>query len=118
MDKSRRSFLQKSSLLALTGLGTQMFSSSLLNAMTSESVSLLNEPFTLPPLPYAYDDLEPFVDNMTMEIHHSKHHKAYIDNLNKAIVEGNITASLEELIKNISNSCENFLNSKKDYSWF
>ena len=44
-------------------------------------------PFTLPPLPYALDALEPHIDARTMEIHHSKHHKAYVDNLNKAMVD-------------------------------
>jgi superoxide dismutase, Fe-Mn family len=43
------------------------------------------EVFTLAPLPYASDALEPHIDKMTMEIHHGRHHKAYIDNLNKAI---------------------------------
>ena len=42
-------------------------------------------PFSLPPLPYAYDALEPFLDAQTMQIHHDKHHQAYVDNLNKAI---------------------------------
>ena len=41
-------------------------------------------PFTLPPLPYAYDALEPHIDAQTMQIHHDKHHAAYIANLNKA----------------------------------
>src|SRR6516164_605969 len=41
--------------------------------------------FTLPPLPYPPDALEPSIDKMTMEIHHGKHHKAYVDNLNKAL---------------------------------
>jgi Fe-Mn family superoxide dismutase len=40
---------------------------------------------TLPPLPYAYDALEPYIDAETMHIHHDKHHKAYVDNLNKAL---------------------------------
>jgi superoxide dismutase, Fe-Mn family len=42
-------------------------------------------PFTLPPLPYAYDALEPHIDAKTMEIHHDKHHQAYVTNLNKAL---------------------------------
>jgi superoxide dismutase, Fe-Mn family len=41
--------------------------------------------FTLPPLPYAPDALEPHIDKMTMEIHHGKHHQAYVTNLNKAL---------------------------------
>ena len=42
-------------------------------------------PFTLAPLPYAYDALEPFIDAQTMQIHHDKHHQAYVTNLNKAL---------------------------------
>ena len=41
--------------------------------------------FTLPPLPYAFDALEPYIDKLTMEIHHDKHHGAYVTNLNKAL---------------------------------
>jgi len=43
--------------------------------------------FTLPALPYALDALEPHIDARTMEIHHGRHHKAYVDNLNKAVAE-------------------------------
>ena len=42
-------------------------------------------PFTLPDLPYAFDALEPHIDARTMEIHHDKHHKTYVDNLNAAL---------------------------------
>ena len=42
-------------------------------------------PFTLPALPYPSDALEPHIDKMTMEIHHGKHHNAYVTNLNNAI---------------------------------
>ena len=41
--------------------------------------------YVLPPLPYANDALEPHIDAKTMEIHHDKHHNAYVTNLNKAI---------------------------------
>lgn len=102
MDKSRRSFLKKGSLLTLAGMGTQVLSGSLLKAMSSSESVSLNEPFLLPTLPYSYDALEPFVDTMTMEIHYSKHHKAYVDNLNKAMAEGKINATLDELLMNAS----------------
>jgi superoxide dismutase, Fe-Mn family len=56
--------------------------------------------FTLPALPYAHDALEPHIDSLTMQIHHGKHHQAYVDNLNKAIAgTPNENKSLEELVK-------------------
>lgn len=59
--------------------------------------------YTLPALPYAYNALEPHFDARTMEIHHTKHHQAYINNANAAL-EGTEFASLsvEELLKNIN----------------
>ena len=42
-------------------------------------------PFQLPPLPYAYDALEPYIDEETMHLHHDRHFQTYIDNLNKAL---------------------------------
>lgn len=58
---------------------------------------------TLPALPYGYDALEPHIDTQTMQIHHGKHHQAYVDNLNKALAgtDGE-NKSLEELMANIS----------------
>ncbi|MBU6193220.1 MAG: superoxide dismutase, partial [Bacteroidetes bacterium] len=54
-------------------------------------------PFELPALPYAYNALEPHFDAMTMEIHHSKHHAAYVNNLNAALLgTPNEGKSLEE----------------------
>src|ERR1700721_3556891 len=60
--------------------------------------------FTLPPLPYAFDALEPHIDAKTMEIHHDKHHGAYVTNLNKAL-EGHADLqklSIEELLAQIN----------------
>ena len=55
--------------------------------------------FTLPALPYAHDALEPFIDVTTMQIHHGKHHQAYVDNLNKAIAgTPNEGKTIEELV--------------------
>ncbi|MEO5948100.1 MAG: superoxide dismutase [Chitinophagaceae bacterium] len=57
-------------------------------------------PFTLPALPYAHDALEPHIDKETMQIHHGKHHQAYVDNLNKAIAStDHENKSLDELIE-------------------
>ncbi|MEY2941708.1 MAG: hypothetical protein RJA67_1394 [Bacteroidota bacterium] len=56
--------------------------------------------FSLPALPYAFDALEPHIDRLTMEIHHDRHHKAYVDNLNKALP--GTTKSLEEILAAVS----------------
>ena len=57
--------------------------------------------FTLAPLPYAYDALEPHIDKETMTIHHDRHHQAYVDNVNKAIAgTENENKTIEELVKN------------------
>jgi Fe-Mn family superoxide dismutase len=59
--------------------------------------------FTLDPLPYAFDALEPHIDARTMEIHHGKHHQAYVTNLNNALAgTPGENLSLEELCRNIS----------------
>ena len=71
-------------------------------AQTS-STAAATGPFTVPPLPYAYDALEPHIDARTMEIHHDKHHAAYVANLNKAVAEfpdvGKM--SVEDMLKNL-----------------
>ena len=61
-------------------------------------------PFTLPPLPYAPDALEPHIDKMTMEIHHGKHHQAYVTNLNAALDKHPElqSKSIEDLLKGIN----------------
>jgi superoxide dismutase, Fe-Mn family len=59
---------------------------------------------TLPPLPYAFDALEPHIDAQTMQIHHGKHHQAYVNNLNAALEKHPDLQSktVEELLKNIN----------------
>ncbi|MFY3137036.1 superoxide dismutase [Achromobacter xylosoxidans] len=59
--------------------------------------------YTLPPLPYAYDALEPHIDALTMEIHHSKHHQTYVNNLNAALEGAGIAADepIEALVARI-----------------
>ena len=59
--------------------------------------------FTLPALPYAFNALEPHIDARTMEIHHDKHHAAYVNNLNAAIKDTEWDSkSIDEIVKNIS----------------
>jgi Fe-Mn family superoxide dismutase len=60
--------------------------------------------FTLPPLPYAYDALEPTIDTQTMQIHHDKHHAAYVNNLNAALKDHPDlqSKSIEELIRGLN----------------
>jgi len=98
MSSSRREFILKTALVAVSG------------AMLSRPFDVLAENgsgaasgFTLAPLPYSYDALEPHIDKLTMEIHHTKHHQAYVTNLNKALADNGIEAgSLEELLMNVS----------------
>jgi Fe-Mn family superoxide dismutase len=63
-----------------------------------------NGPFTVPPLPYAFDALEPHIDAKTMEIHHDKHHATYVANLNKAVAEAPAlhSKSLKEILQDLN----------------
>jgi Fe-Mn family superoxide dismutase len=60
-------------------------------------------PFTLPPLPYPFDALEPYIDAQTMQIHHDRHHGAYVNNLNAAVAKHPSLAgkTVEELMRNL-----------------
>jgi len=64
--------------------------------------------FELPPLPYAYNALEPTIDEETMHLHHDKHHQAYVTNLNNAVQGTQFeNMSVEDLIRNLSSVPEN-----------
>jgi len=77
--------------------------------MTEAQGTAQAAPYTVPPLPYAFDALEPYIDAKTMEIHHDKHHGAYVKNLNAAL-EGHADLaklSVEALISKIDSVPEN-----------
>jgi superoxide dismutase, Fe-Mn family len=105
----RREFLAASSIawVALSNaerLGARLFSGG--EPAKSESESIPKEkamPFTVPPLPYGFDALEPHIDAKTMEIHHDKHHGTYVTNLNKAL-DGRPdlqSKSIDDLLKDL-----------------
>ena len=99
----RRAFFKKIGLIGLSGIATKLVSNEQLNALEilgNEGVK--NTPFTLPALPYAYNALEPFIDEQTMTIHHTKHHQAYVDKLNKAVENMGGKFVLDEAFKTIS----------------
>jgi superoxide dismutase, Fe-Mn family len=70
--------------------------------------SPVSGPYTLPPLPYPYEALEPHIDTLTMQIHHDKHHKAYVDNANRLLADQPELAKLsaEELLKSLNKAPE------------
>jgi Fe-Mn family superoxide dismutase len=85
-------------------LKTTALATAALSALpTGSLLAQTNPPFTLDPLPYAADALEPHIDARTMEIHHDKHHGAYVANLNKALASAPEAAgkSLEAMLKSL-----------------
>ena len=83
--------------------------------------------FVLPPLPYAYDALEPHIDARTMEIHYTKHHQAYVDNLNAALKDypewqkkslDEIVHSIDKLPKEIATTVKNNGGGHFNHSFF
>jgi len=104
-DKSRRSFLKKGMALAAAAAVVP----SMKNTLFADSPPVAPEApgssdlYMLPPLPYGYDALEPYIDAQTMQIHHDKHHAGYVSKLNKALGEVSDAsidkASLEDLFR-------------------
>ena len=96
---TRRIAIQKTALVtAALAVGTQ------LSPAQAQSAAAPTGPFHLDPLPYPFDALEPHIDAQTMQIHHDKHHAAYVTNLNKAMIDQPDLAkkSAAELISNLS----------------
>lgn len=105
MADNRRDFLKKGALLGLGTIAGALKSEVFVTSPQTNDLNFINTPFNLPALPYAYDALEPFIDRQTMEIHHSKHHKSYVDKLNSADLSSlNMKLSDTDKCKSISNS--------------
>jgi superoxide dismutase, Fe-Mn family len=85
MDNKRRDFLKKSALLGLAGLAGDLIGENKLSVLDDLAKAGDGGKFSLPALPYEYNALEPFIDGQTMQIHHGKHHQAYVDKLNAAL---------------------------------
>jgi Fe-Mn family superoxide dismutase len=79
--------MSRRQLLFSTGLGATALALSPLSRLVADDKKAIKDEFTLPPLPYDYDALKKSIDEETMKIHHDKHHKAYVDNLNKAMAD-------------------------------
>ena len=97
----RREFFKKIGLLGLSSIATKLVSNEQLQALESigkENFVVTAEAFTLPALPYAYNALEPFIDELTMTIHHTKHHKGYVDKLN-ATPSTNMNYQVDDITK-------------------
>lgn len=95
-NNSRRDFIKKSTVLTV---GATLLGASSFNAVAQDKAAA----FSLPPLPYDYNALEPYIDEATMRIHHTKHHQAYVNNLNAAVAkhEGLEKRTLEDLLRNL-----------------
>src|SRR3977135_121153 len=111
---NRRRFLSRSGMLGAGMLGAGgappwLLSAEPANPSSNSKSEEKPVAFTVPPLPYPFDALEPHIDAKTMEIHHDKHHGTYVTNLNKAL-EGHAdlqSKSIDDLLKNLAAIPEN-----------
>lgn len=100
MKTNRRNFIKGA---ALVGIGTALQTTAAETNMSRLILQTGADKFELPPLGYAFDALEPFIDAQTMQLHYSKHHQAYVNKLNEALekepsLKGN---TLEAMIKQV-----------------
>jgi Fe-Mn family superoxide dismutase len=99
---SRRNFLKSAGAAALAATAGGVFATQARAAKDPPPI------YALPPLGYAFDALDPFIDATTMEIHHDKHHQAYVTNLNKALQGTDIgTPPINKLIADLDSVPEN-----------
>jgi superoxide dismutase, Fe-Mn family len=114
---TRRNFIKKTAILSVgTIVGSSIINNNLAselpvnNNLLDNSDDIISQGgFTLPKLPYSYEALEPHIDKLTMEIHHSKHHNAYVTNLNKAL-EG-----IDSKLLGASKSLESIFDNMESY---
>ncbi len=112
MDK--RTFLKNSAMLAFGGTVAASLPGSLASAMAKGPAA--GEGYTLPELDYAYDALEPYIDAMTMEIHHTKHHAGYTSKFNAALEAAGLTdVPIQDLFRKISQHPETIRNNGGGY---
>jgi superoxide dismutase, Fe-Mn family len=110
MKDNRRDFIKKSALLGLGTIASNLVANTF--SVAGSGSRFPASDLTLPPLPYAYDALEPYIDKETMKLHHSKHHQGYIDKLASAPASdfnkdldlaescGKVTGSTSMLVRN------------------
>jgi len=112
---NRRTFLFDTGILGAGLLGAGNSAPGILRSRANSdfkpNLTMEEKPvaFTVPPLPYSFDALEPYIDAKTMEIHHDKHHGAYVTNLNKAL-EGHAdlqAKSIDDLLKGLDSIPDN-----------
>jgi superoxide dismutase, Fe-Mn family len=94
----------KTAAMATAALATTRGAMAQMNNMTMPMSAAPSGPYTLPPLPYPFDALEPYIDAQTMQIHHDKHQAAYVANLNKAVADYPELGAkpVEELLKDLN----------------
>lgn len=98
MKNNRRKFIKQGAIITAAGL---VMAKTGFSAIANQS--LHGDTFSLPPLPYDYSALEPAIDTQTMTIHHTKHHAAYVKNLNELLAPMHLhDISIDQLCKDIS----------------
>jgi len=110
MLTTRRQAIKTLTAAAIASTTLGRFSAFAQTAATTTAPAAPTGPFTLPPLPYAYDALEPSIDTATMHLHHDKHHKAYVNKLNEAVAKlkenmqlmGVQNGNVDELLKDFA----------------